>query len=181
SFALRRCDQITTICEGLRGDMLARCLPDDKITVIPNAVDPAQFAFDRPADPALRRRLDLEGRSVLGFIGSFYSYEGLDLLVGALPPLLASRPDAALLLVGDGPMAAEVRALAARLGLASAIRFIDRVPHAEVADYYDLVDLFVYPRRSMRLTELDAAEAVGGDGARPARPRLRCRRPSRAD
>lgn len=154
SFALRRCDQITTICEGLRGDMLARGLPDDKITVIPNAVDPAQFAFGRPADPALLRRLDLEGRRVLGFIGSFYSYEGLDLLVGALPLLLASRPDAALLLVGDGPMAAEVRALAARLGVASAIRFIDRVPHAEVADYYDLVDLFVYPRRSMRLTEL---------------------------
>jgi glycogen(starch) synthase len=154
TFALRRSDAITTICDGLRIEMERRGLPADKITVIPNSVDPALFAFGRPVKPELKHRLGLDGKVVLGFIGSFYSYEGLDLLVRSLPAMLAERQDVALLLVGGGPVEKEVKALAESLGVTAAIRFVDRVPHAEVPDYYDLVDLFVYPRRSMRLTEL---------------------------
>jgi len=72
TFALRGVDQITTICEGLRRDILSRGLPDDRVTVIPNAVDADAFQFGVPADPALRRELGLEGCTVLGFAGSFY-------------------------------------------------------------------------------------------------------------
>jgi PEP-CTERM/exosortase A-associated glycosyltransferase len=154
TFALRHCDAITTICEGLRGELAGRGLPVEKITLIPNAVDPAEFTFGRRVDRDLQQRLDLEGRIVLGFIGSFYAYEGLDLLVRSLPMLLAARPDIALLLVGGGPAEASVKALAEELGVGRAIRFIGRVPHSEVAKYYDLVDVFVYPRHPMRLTDL---------------------------
>jgi PEP-CTERM/exosortase A-associated glycosyltransferase len=154
TFALRRCDAITTICEGLRGDMLKRGLPSEKIVVIPNAVDPDEFDFGGSVNEALRHRLDLDGKVVLGFIGSFYSYEGLDLLVRALPVLRAARPEIALLLVGGGPVAEQIKALAAEQGVADAIRFVGRVPHDEVSAYYGLVDLLVYPRHSQRLTEL---------------------------
>ena len=154
TFALRQCSGITTICEGLRGDMLLRGLPEEKITVIPNAVDPGEFAFGGEPNEDLKRRLDLQGKMTLGFIGSFYAYEGLDLMVRALPLLLRARQDVALLLVGGGPQEKAIKALANDLGVTSAIRFVGRVPHHEVQDYYGIVDLLVYPRHSQRLTDL---------------------------
>ncbi|MCW5626574.1 MAG: glycosyltransferase, exosortase A system-associated [Burkholderiales bacterium] len=152
--ALRRVDHAFTICEGLRADIVARGIPASKVTVIPNAVDVENFSLGQPADPELKRRLGLENRTVIGFIGSFYAYEGLDLLLDALPALTRRVPDAAVLLVGGGPQEVALKAQAARLGLEGQIVFTGRVPHSEVTRYYDLVDVFAYPRKSMRLTEL---------------------------
>jgi glycosyltransferase involved in cell wall biosynthesis len=91
---------------------------------------------------------------VLGFIGSFYEYEGLDLLLEALPMARARIPNLKLLLVGGGPHEAALKRLAAEANLGDAVVFTGRVPFAEVERYYDLVDLFVYPRRKSRLTDL---------------------------
>jgi PEP-CTERM/exosortase A-associated glycosyltransferase len=152
--ALRGADQITTICEGLRRDIVGRGIAAEKVTVIPNAVDVEAFAAGTPPDEALRRSLGLEGATVLGFIGSFYAYEGLDLLLDALPGILATRPDARVLLVGGGLQEANLKSQALRLGVADKVVFAGRVPNAQVQRYYDLIDVLAYPRRSMRLTEL---------------------------
>jgi len=154
TYALRRVDHVFTICEGLRSDIVARGIPAGKVTVIPNAVDVDTFEVGGEADPDLKRRLGLEGRAVVGFIGSFYAYEGLDLLLDALPALLARRPDVRLLLVGGGPQEAALKAQVARLGLQDGVVFTGRVPHQQVQSYYDLVDVLAYPRHAMRLTEL---------------------------
>src|SRR5919108_5468508 len=97
--ALHRADAVTTICEGLRADIVARGVADDKITVIPNAVDRDTFKGPRLPDRALQTSLGLCGKTVLAFFGSFYSYEGLHLLLRAVPHL-KQRPDIAVLLVG---------------------------------------------------------------------------------
>lgn len=152
--ALKHVQHVFTICEGLRSDIVARGVPAARVTVIPNAVDIEKFEVGGVADPALKAQLNLEGATILGFIGSFYAYEGLDLLLDALPPLLQGRPDVRLLLVGGGPQEAALKAQAQRLGVADQVRFVGRVPHAEVQRYYDLVDVLCYPRHSMRLTEL---------------------------
>jgi PEP-CTERM/exosortase A-associated glycosyltransferase len=154
SEAVRRADAVTTICEGLRQDIVARGVPEGNVTVIPNAVDPDEFAHPEPADPAMAGRLGLTDATVLGFIGSFYGYEGLDLLLDAMPAIIAARPDVRLLLVGGGPQEAALKEQAARLGLGETVIFAGRVPHGEVARYYALVDAFIYPRHPMRLTEL---------------------------
>jgi PEP-CTERM/exosortase A-associated glycosyltransferase len=154
SLALKRADQVTTICEGLRGDIRVRGVADDKITVIPNAVDVADFRFEVPADPALRTRLGLDGATVLGFAGSFYHYEGLHLLVQAVERLRARHPELRVLLVGGGPQEAALKAQVARAGLADIVTFTGRVPHNEVQRYYELVDLLAYPRLPSRLTDL---------------------------
>ena len=151
---VRRADAVTTICEGLRGDLIARGVPEDKITVIPNAVDIERFPLLERRNPVLERELGLEGKAVLGFIGSFYAYEGLPLLVRAMPAILRAQPDTQLLLVGGGPQEVELRALVAELGLEGEVIFTGRVPHDEVSAYYSLVDVFAYPRLSMRLTDL---------------------------
>ena len=154
SFALRRADQVTTICEGLRGDIALRGVADDKITVIPNAVDVASFRFGVEADPALQQRLGLQGATVLGFAGSFYHYEGLHLLIEAVQRMRPRHPRLRLLLVGGGPQDAALKAQVAQAGLEGCVIFTGRVPHAEVQRYYELIDLLAYPRLPSRLTDL---------------------------
>lgn len=154
TYALKRVDAVTTICEGLRADIAARGVPLAKMTVIPNAVNIDDFTQGQPADPALARELGLEGKTLLGFIGSFYAYEGLPVLLRALPALLAGNPEVRLLLVGGGPQDQELRALASQLGVADKVVFTGRVPHDQVQRYYNLIDVLVYPRLKMRLTDL---------------------------
>jgi PEP-CTERM/exosortase A-associated glycosyltransferase len=150
---LRRADAVTTICEGLRQDILVRGIPAARVTVIPNAVDIERFPPITEFDEELRRRLGLEGAFVLGFLGSFYGYEGLELAVEAMPLIRRDMPNAKLLLVGGGREEARLREQVARLGLEPHVLLVGRVPHDEVERYYGLVDLLVYPRRSIRLTE----------------------------
>ena len=152
--ALQRVNHVFTICEGLRKDIVARGIPSGKVTVVPNAVDIEMFEPGGQPDAELKAQLGLQGRSVVGFIGSFYAYEGLDLLLDALPGILSSRPDVRVLLVGGGPQEAALKAQAIRLGVADKVVFTGRVPHDQVQRYYDLVDILAYPRHSMRLTEL---------------------------
>ncbi len=154
TWALKRVDHAFTICEGLRRDIVARGIPESRLTVIPNAVDIESFQLSGAPDAALQAKLGLAGRTVVGFVGSFYAYEGLDLLLDAFPALLGKRPDLRLLLVGGGPQDANLKAQAQRLGVADKVVFTGRVPHSEVSRYYDLIDLLAYPRHSMRLTEL---------------------------
>ncbi len=154
TYALRRVGHVATICEGLKREIVARGIPAHRVTVVPNAVDAAAFAFDRESDIELKRRLGLEHRTVVGFIGSLYAYEGLDLLLEALPGLLTRLPDARVLLVGGGPEEARLKLLAERHGVQDRVVFAGRVPQAEVQRYYSIVDVFAYPRHRIRLTEL---------------------------
>lgn len=154
TYAFKHADAITTICEGLRQDIVARGIPANKVTVIPNAVDIEKFSFGANPDAQLKATLGLTDARVLGFLGSFYAYEGLDLLIQALPRLLARAPDVRLLLVGGGPQEASLKQQAQALGVTDKVIFTGRVPHDQVNRYYDLVDVLVYPRHSMRLTEL---------------------------
>ena len=150
----KQADAITTICEGLRKDIVARGISDGKVTVIPNAVDVGRFTASSQPDAELVAKFKLQGQVVLGFIGSFYAYEGLPLLLEALPEIVKQVPHALVLLIGGGPQESLVRQLARDLGVAEQVVFVGRVPHDEVQRYYDLVDIFIYPRLSMRLTEL---------------------------
>lgn len=154
NYALRRVNAVTTICEGLRNDMIGRGIVPEKITTIPNAVDIEKFASSRPANDLLKEQLGLKDKRTLGFIGSFYAYEGLDILLQALPVMLPKHPDLCVLLVGGGPQDKPLRDLASRLGIEDKVIFTGRVPHDKVQDYYDLIDVLVYPRLSMRLTDL---------------------------
>lgn len=153
TWALRNADHVTTICEGLKREILARRIRTD-VTVVPNAVDANAFEFGQPGDAGLKSSLGLEGRIVLGFIGSFYAYEGLDLLVDALPLILARHPEVRLLLVGGGPAESAIRKAAADRGVVGQVVLTGRVPHQDVHRYYDIVDVLAYPRRPMRLTDL---------------------------
>ncbi len=154
TLAAKRADAVAVICEGLRGDLVARGVDAEKVIVSPNGVDLTLFGEPAARDPELSRSLGLDGAEVVGFIGSFYDYEGLDDLIAAMPALVAARPRARLVLVGGGPMEKALRAQAAASPAADAIRFVGRVPHDAVERYYALIDVLAYPRKRMRLTDL---------------------------
>ncbi len=147
-------DAVFTICDGLRDDLIARGFGGGRIGISPNGVDLALFGDPPPRDAALASELGFGNEPVIGFIGSFYDYEGLDDLIAAMPMLRQRHRDARLLLVGGGPMDAALRAQAAQSPAAEAIHFTGRVPHDQVERYYSLIDVLAYPRKRSRLTDL---------------------------
>ena len=154
SYALKHVDAVTTICEGLRNDILGRGILPKKVTVIPNAVNIENFNIGEEADLQLAEDLGLKNKILLGFIGSFYAYEGLNILLQALPKMLAQNQDIRILLVGGGPQESKLKTLAIQLGIENKVVFTGRVPHDQVQRYYNLIDILVYPRLKMRLTDL---------------------------
>jgi PEP-CTERM/exosortase A-associated glycosyltransferase len=153
TWTLQRAAAVTTICEGLRGDILGRGIPAEQVTVIPNAVDVDEFPEITGRDDELAHRIGLDDAFVLGFLGSFYRYEGLDVLLDAVPQILQFEPRVRIMLVGGGMDEARLKAQSERLGISDRVLFIGRVAHQDVNRYYSLIDLLVFPRKSMRLTE----------------------------
>jgi len=153
TFVLKRADHVTTICDGLRREIRSRGIDEDSITVIPNAVDIERFERIDGVDPGARADLGLGDSLAVGFIGSFYGYEGLDLLLEAVGLAAARGRDVRAVLVGGGPDEEKLRARARDLGIDERVRFVGRVGHDEVQRYYRALDALVYPRRRTKLTD----------------------------
>jgi PEP-CTERM/exosortase A-associated glycosyltransferase len=148
---LRRAHRVVAICEGIRSEVLSRGIPSSRVAVVPNGVE-TDWLESRARATDLADQLGLGAGPVFGYIGSFSRYEGLPFLIEAMPELLGRFPGARLLLVGGGRDEQSVRVAARQAG--SAVLVPGRVPQELVRDFYTLVDIFVLPRRRMRLTEL---------------------------
>ncbi len=149
-----RADRLLVITAAL-GELMADLGVDPGvITVVPNGVHTSMFR-PLPRDTELERRLGLEGRTVIGYVGGFVHYEGLELLLQAADRLRRERDDFHLLVVGDGAHAPVVEAEARRLGLdESVLTMPGRVPHAEVERWLSLIDIAPFPRVPMPVSEL---------------------------
>ncbi|MEJ2201660.1 MAG: glycosyltransferase, partial [Desulfuromonadaceae bacterium] len=106
----KRVDHVGILCDGLKNDLVRRSIPAEKITPVFNGVNLDDFQ-PVPPDVEYSREWNLSGKKVIGFIGSFYRYEGLDLLVRAFADLVKKHSDAVLLLVGGGEMEGELAQL----------------------------------------------------------------------
>ena len=149
----KRVDHVGILCDGLKTDLVSRGIPANKITPIFNGVNIEDFQPVGP-DAEYLKNWGLAGKKVIGFIGSFYRYEGLDLLVKAFARIAKQQEDTVLLLVGGGEMEVELRALIKTLGLSDRVMMSGRIPHQRVPGVYAMIDILAYPRYSMRLTEL---------------------------
>jgi glycosyltransferase involved in cell wall biosynthesis len=154
-------DHVFTLTEPMREELRRRGVTPP-ITLLPNSCDPARFA-PRPPDRALGERLGLPpGVPVIGYVGTFVQYEGIEHLAVACARLAERGIDFRLLLVGDenpsgtgdGPVTEEVRRIAAESGLGPRLVMPGRVPHDEVGAYYSLVDIAAFPRKPQPVTEL---------------------------
>jgi len=154
NYVFKKADAVTTICQGLKDDIEQRKLTKQPVTIIPNAVNIEHFDVINEKNPQLLEKFNLTACKVIGFVGSFYDYEGLDLLVAAMQKLVEQDSNYRLLLVGGGVQEMQLKQQVKQLGIEKQVIFTGRVPHDQVSQYYSLIDILVYPRKSMRLTEL---------------------------
>jgi PEP-CTERM/exosortase A-associated glycosyltransferase len=148
----RNAEAIVSIARHLHDDIAGRGIDARKLHYVPNGVDTQRFV-PAPPDPEIVARHRLGGTRVVGFIGSFFRWEGLDCLVDAIDRVRRLVPDVRLLLVGGGEQEAAVAAQVSRLGLSDVVTLTGMVPHADVAKYYTVMDVLVYPRHRSRITE----------------------------
>jgi phosphatidylinositol alpha-1,6-mannosyltransferase len=99
----------------------------------------------------VRDRLGLGDRPVVVCVSRFVARKGQDVLVRALPAIREQVPDAALLLVGDGPHRHTVERLVDRLRLGAHVRMTGQIPWVKTPAYYDAGDVFCMPTRTRRL------------------------------
>ncbi len=150
---LKKVDCITTICNGLKQEFIKRGINPDKVHIVPNGVDTTRF-YPIPPNQDLINQYGLSGKKVIGFIGSFYKYEGLALLVKTMPEIIAAYPSVVLMLIGTGEVERETKQLVVELSLEKNILFTGQVPNDQIQQYYSIMDLLVYPRDKIRLTDL---------------------------
>lgn len=150
---LKGADAVVTICEKLREELRSRARREDRLFVVGNGVDASGFAPGGGGEE-MRARFGLQGKRLLGYVGTFQPYEGLDLLIAAMPEILARVPDAHLVITGSGGVEAALKAQVERAGLQKAVTFTGRLPHDEVNGIYAAADLLVYPRVLTRTTAL---------------------------
>jgi len=150
--ACHAADRVLTLTDSLKSILVNQGIAADKITVVPNGVDLDAVEIAVP-DPAVARQLGIDGKVVIGYIGSLLHYEGLDVLMMAFARVLAEGANAALLIVGDGDASRPLEALAHDLGIDAAVRFIGRVDRRTAMAYYAQVDIAPFPRLSFPVTE----------------------------
>jgi glycosyltransferase involved in cell wall biosynthesis len=126
------------------GDMLSEtfAVPRDTVRIVPDA---AGVGEDQAADPTeVRKELGVDGGPVIGYLGLMTEYQGVGMLVDAIPKILDKRPDARVLLMGFPDE--EYRRRVAEAGLGGVVRFTGRVPYENVGRYLSAVDVAVSPK-----------------------------------
>jgi glycosyltransferase involved in cell wall biosynthesis len=150
----KHADHVITITTAMKEDLVARGVLSNKISIAYNSVDPKRFTPSAP-NRVLAEKLGIpEGVPVIGYIGSFVDYEGLDDLIMAAAGLKQVGRDFRLLMVGDGAVFEALRAQVQSLALDDRVILTGRVPHEEVEDYYSLVDIAPFPRKPWKVCEL---------------------------
>lgn len=155
-------DHVFTLTGPMKAELVSRGVPEGMISLLPNSCDPARFV-PRGRDMALATRLGIPADvPVIGYIGSFVQYEGLDDLARACAILARRGLDFRLMLVGNenvsgtdkGPITAEIERVAAEEGLASRLIMPGRIPHGQVEAHYSLIDIAPFPRKPQPVTEM---------------------------
>jgi glycosyltransferase involved in cell wall biosynthesis len=140
---LRRADAVLVVSSFLADEARRRGAREGRVHVLPNAV--ADVGAGSPPGRDAREALSLGGRTVIGFVGWFDRWDRLDLLVEVFADLHRARPETHLLLVGDGPVAADLRSDIARQGLEAAVTITGAVPRDQVPRYLGAMDIGVLP------------------------------------
>jgi glycosyltransferase involved in cell wall biosynthesis len=143
-YVFSRADYILTVSSRLRQEVIQRGGHPSRAIVVPNAIDPESL-IDIAEAPALQRRWGISGKTVVGFVGWFDRWDRLELLIDAASRLAPTRPELRLLLVGDGPVAADLREKVRREGLDDLVVFSGAVPRKQVPACIAAMDICVLP------------------------------------
>ena len=158
----RNADAVLTLTAGMKGELISRGVPEASITLVPNSCDPSAF---QPTEKSKRLANTLgisEQTVVIGYVGSFVQYEGLENLASACGLLKKRGVEFRLLIVGNenvadsslGPIAKAILEEAETNGFGDWLIMPGRVPHDEVPEYYSIIDIAPFPRKPQPVTEI---------------------------
>jgi glycosyltransferase involved in cell wall biosynthesis len=142
---IRSAQHVVAVSSGLATWLLEAGVARDRVTVLPNAVDPARFQAGRAERDAVRTRLGLADEPIVGFLGTLKPWHDVATLVRAVALLRRRTPAPHLLVVGDGPERERLEELARTEGIGEATTFTGAVPHTGVAAYVAASDVAVVP------------------------------------
>ena len=149
---LRKADSVICISETLRQEALSRGVSKDKISVVPNAVD---IVTQQKESELLHEMKDkLQGKLVVGYIGSLRGLEGVDLTAKAVSILKEQGVDVHFFVLSSESGQNELRDYCNLLGITDQSHIAGPVPHDQVAPFYDLIDVFVVSRPDTRVARL---------------------------
>ncbi|MGH3881574.1 MAG: glycosyltransferase family 4 protein [Actinophytocola sp.] len=150
--ALRRIgtttDVVTFVSKYTRSRFASAFGPNAALEYLPSGVDTEQFQPNSAARKEIRARYGLGDRPTAVCVSRLWPRKGQDMLIKALPQIRARVPEAALLLVGGGPYADRLRAMAEQLGVAEHVIMTGRVPWEELPAHYVAGDVFAMPCRT---------------------------------
>jgi glycogen(starch) synthase len=152
-YVVKRADAVVGIARHILEDLRERGIDSNKLFHVPNGVNADRFTA-LPRDAQLATHLGLKNIPVLGFIGSLYRYEGIAWMVRATEKLRREGVFFHVLIVGQGEDMQDIQAAIDSSSAKDYVKIVGQVPHDQVQSYYSLMDVLVYPRRSVRLTEL---------------------------
>lgn len=158
----KNADGVFTLTDAMREELEERGVPAEKITLLPNSCDASQFS-PREKDRELQRQLGLpDDIPVIGYVGTFVGYEGLDDLAEAAGMLRRRGFSFRLLLVGNedasgtgrGEITDAIERRARQDGFLDWLIMPGRVPHELVPRYYSLIDITPFPRKPLPVCEM---------------------------
>jgi glycosyltransferase involved in cell wall biosynthesis len=142
---LKNTTKIFAVSSALKDFLNERYLITDEVVVIPNCINPEKWQRDEKKLQNLKQKFGLDGKRVIGFVGSIFPYHGVDKLILAFEQLRKEVDDCKLLIVGGGILREKLEMLAAEILPEDSFIFTGKVPHAEVFDYINLFDIAVMP------------------------------------
>jgi glycosyltransferase involved in cell wall biosynthesis len=151
---------IVVVSPHLKRRIVETGVPEEKVLVLPNAIDPTDYADVADSAP-LREKWQLEGQVVLGFVGYFVHWHNLEWLVEAFIRLCAEFPNLRLMFVGEGELQDTLQAQADAAGVGDKLLFVGAVPHAEVPVYVRAMDVAIIPNSNAYRSPLKLFEYMG--------------------
>jgi len=140
----RKARLLIAVSESLRSQLQRARVKPELIHVLPNAVNTRLFHTGLQGSP-VRQRFDLDGRFVIGFVGTFKRWHGVDLLLSAFQDLHRADASTHLLLVGDGPLRPQFEEEVRKAGLMQAVTFAGGVAHEDVPQHLAAMDVAIAP------------------------------------
>lgn len=137
-------DAIVVVSWLVKRDLMNMGVPEEKITITPNAVNPSKFHPD--VDGAeVRKKYGLEGKTVVTFVGLFYPWHGVTILAETIPLIIKENPDVRFMLIGDGNERPNVVSAIRAAGVEDCVIFPGMVPHDKVPAFLAASDILVSP------------------------------------
>ncbi len=137
-------DRIITVSEALKKYYLERKVPDDKIFVIPNGVNIKRFNPDI-SSLLIREKFALGNQVVMGFVGSFHYWHGLDNIMHLIDRIYEKYQNVSYLLVGDGPLKRKVEDFVTSSNYDDRVILTGYVPHEDVPSHVAAMDIVLAP------------------------------------